>query len=321
MTTSSSVAIITHELTRRFAQTVAVDHLTLTVYAGEVFGLLGHNGAGKTTTVRLLNGVLAPSAGSARVLGLDPVSDGPALRQQTGVLTETPSLDARLTARENLAIYAELYNVPNAAARVAELLEMFHLSDRADEKAGGYSKGMQQRLALVRTLLHNPRILFLDEPTAGLDPVAARQVHELILRLSRQEDRTVLLCTHNLVEAQQLCDRVAVLQHGRLLAMGASAELARQAGRSQHLFIEVAPADEPMAHALLKPEGSLVIPSPGLLEIQGIDREMIPRLVTALASAGVRIYRVAAQEPTLQDVYFALTGASVGNEATSGGQR
>ena len=143
MAAPSSAAIVTQELTRRFAQTVAVDRLTLTVYTGEVFGLLGHNGAGKTTTVRLLNGVLDPSAGAARVLGLDPTVDGPALRQQTGVLTETPSLDARLTVRENLAIYAELYNVPNAAERVAELLEMFHLADRADEKAGGYSNSSQ----------------------------------------------------------------------------------------------------------------------------------------------------------------------------------
>src|SRR5688500_3620141 len=170
-----SVPVIqTSSLSRRFGEKNAVDQLTLEVRAGEIFGFLGHNGAGKTTTVRLLNGVLEPSSGGARVLGLDPQTDGPALRAQTGVLTETPSLDERLTARENLAIYAELYNGPrpDVSARVQSLLEEFEWADRADDKVGGYSKGMKQRLALARALLHKPAVLFLDEPTAALDPVA-----------------------------------------------------------------------------------------------------------------------------------------------------
>jgi ABC-2 type transport system ATP-binding protein len=201
--------IVTHGLTRRFADTLAVDDLTLDVYPGEVFGFLGHNGAGKTTTVRLLNGVLTPSAGQARILGLDPMADGPALRRQTGVLTETPSLDERLTARVNLSLYADLYGVPKAEVkhRVDALLAAFDLTERADDKVGEYSKGMRQRLALARTVVHEPTLLFLDEPTAALDPVAARQVHEMILRTAR-EGRTVFINTHNLVEAQRLCDRV-----------------------------------------------------------------------------------------------------------------
>ena len=175
---TSSPVIQISSLTRRFGETNAVDQLTLDVRAGEIFGFLGHNGAGKTTTVRLFNGVLEASCGEARVLGLDPHTHGPALRARTGVLTETPSLDERLTARDNLSIYADLYNIPKekVPGRVDFLLAEFELADRGDEKVGAYSKGMKQRLALARALLHQPELLFLDEPTSGLDPVAARHV-------------------------------------------------------------------------------------------------------------------------------------------------
>jgi ABC-2 type transport system ATP-binding protein len=302
--------IVADGLTRRFGDKVAVDHLTLEVYAGEVFGFLGHNGAGKTTTVRLLNGVLNPSDGTARVLGLSPTTDGPVLRRRTGVLTEVPSLDERLTARENLCIYADLYGLPRAEVvdRVQELLVAFELADRADEEVGRYSKGMKQRLAWARTLLHQPEVLFLDEPTAGLDPVAARQVHELVTRLSREEGRTVFLCTHNLAEAQQLCDRVAVLERGRLLALGTPGELARQLGQSQCLDIEVAPADETLALGILQANlgDAGNAQSGGIITLPGVNRQAIPGLVAALVAAGVRIYRVSPQEPSLEDVYFAL---------------
>jgi ABC-2 type transport system ATP-binding protein len=308
----SEPVIAADGLTRRFGDVVAVDHLTLEVRPGEIFGFLGHNGAGKTTSVRLFNGILAPDGGRARVLGLQPVVDGPALRRRTGVLTETPSLDERLTGRENLAIYADLYNVPQAtvAGRVEELLESFDLADRAGEKAGGYSKGMKQRLALARALLHKPELLFLDEPTAGLDPVAARHVHELILRLSHQEKHTVFLCTHNLIEAQNLCDRVAVLEHGRLVALGTPHELARQVGRSLRLEIEVAPDGLKTTLDVVRAQLNTAQPEAkdGTITLTGADREAIPALVAALVAAGVRIYRVTPQEPTLEDVYFALHG-------------
>jgi ABC-2 type transport system ATP-binding protein len=296
-------------LTRRFGETVAVDHLTLEVYRGEVFGYLGHNGAGKTTTVRLLNGVLGPSEGDVRVLGLSPVEEGAELRRQTGVLTETPSLEERLTARENLRYYAELYDVPagDVDGRVDEMLAMFELSERANEKVGGYSKGMKQRLALSRVLMHRPELLFFDEPTAGLDPVATRQVHEIITRLSK-EGRTIFICTHNLVEAQQLCDRVAVLEHGKLVALGTPAELGRQFGHAGGLEVEVAAEDVERALSTLRSaDGAREVSGAGsVVTVQGTPREKIPGLVAALAHAGVRVYRVAPQVPSLEDVYFAL---------------
>jgi ABC-2 type transport system ATP-binding protein len=306
---NSDTAFATDGLTRRFGEVVAVDHLTLEVKAGEVFGFLGHNGAGKTTTVRMLNGVLDPTSGTARVLGLAPTDQGPALRRRTGVLTETPSLDERLTGRENLEIYATLYGIPRReiAARVRELMELFQLDDRAEEKAGDYSKGMKQRLALARALIHRPELLFLDEPTSGLDPVAARLVHDMITHLSHDEERTVFLCTHNLDEAQKLCDRVAVLEHGKLVALGTPEELASKIGRSQRLELQVARGDEETVLRLLaEAPGVSAHRENGTIVAAGVEWAAVPGLVTSLASAGVHIYRVAPQEASLEDTYFAL---------------
>lgn len=179
-----SPVIQTSSLTRHFGEIKAVDQLTLEVQAGEIFGFLGHNGAGKTTTVRLLNGVIEATSGEARVLGLNPQTQGSALRARTGVLTETPSLDERLTARDNLSIYADLYNFPRAdvSARVHFLLTEFELAERADEKVAGYSKGMKQRLALARALLHKPEVLFLDEPTSGLGRKAIPELLHILVQ-------------------------------------------------------------------------------------------------------------------------------------------
>ena len=304
--------IVASDLGRRFGETVAVSQLELTVQAGEVFGFLGHNGAGKTTTIRMLNGILTPTTGSARVLGLDPMVDGTQLRSRTGVLTETPSLDERLTGRDNLTIYADLYHVPKdeVQARVDELLTGFDLIDRADDKAGGYSKGMKQRLALARTLLHKPEILFLDEPTSGLDPVAARQVHEMILQTTRQQGHTVFLCTHNLVEAQRLCDRVGVMEHGKLVALGSPRDLARQLVTNLTVDFEVDASSVPGALQALTAGGVTASAGQqaGTILASGAAREQIPDQVSLLVNAGIRIYGVTPQEPTLEDVYFALHG-------------
>jgi ABC-2 type transport system ATP-binding protein len=307
-----SHAIVTQELTRRFGDLVAVDDLSLDVAEGEIFGFLGHNGAGKTTTVRLLNGLLAPSAGRISVLGLDPLVQGPSLRRHTGVLTETPSLAERLTGREILVLFARIYGVGDdeATASIGQLLEEFELDRRADELVGSYSKGMRQRLALARTLLHQPRLIFLDEPTSGLDPVARRNVHELILRLHHQGNRTIFLCTHDLYEAQSLCDRVAVLEHGRLAALGTPEGLAR---RLQHgLKVSITLSHRPPVTLVQvagpnQREWELAWdPASQSCTIRLLSEDEIPDLVSALVAAGARIYKVVAEQPTLEDVYFAL---------------
>ncbi len=310
----SSPVIQISSLTRRFGETNAVDQLTLDVQAGEIFGFLGHNGAGKTTTVRLLNGVIESTSGEAKVLGLDPQTQGPVLRARTGVLTETPSLDERLTARDNLSIYADLYNVPLAdvSTRVNDLLTEFELADRADEKVGGYSKGMKQRLALARALLHKPEVLFLDEATSGLDPVAARHVNDLVENLARREGCTVFLCTHNLVEAQKLCDRVAVMEHGHLVALGTPAELTRQYVKRLDVDLEVDPAQMELILPMMQELPQLVIgPVKQEKEIFTLTlsgREAIPELLNILVQKGLHVYRLAPQEADLEEVYFALHG-------------
>ncbi len=302
------------KLTRRFGQTVAVDDLTLDVQAGEIFGFLGHNGAGKTTTVRLLNGIYTPTAGGARVLGLDPQSEGPALRAQSGVLTETPSLDERLSAQENLGYYADLFSLPQAEVRprIQELLSEFGLAERARDKVSTFSKGMKQSLALARALIHRPKVLFLDEPTASLDPVAARHVHDLIERLARREGCTVFLCTHNLIEAQRLCHRVAVMQHGQLKALGTPAELTRQYIKRLSVELEVSDEQSERAMQILRENPRLAVGTPrtenGSICVTVSGREAVPELLSLLCQQGISVYRLAPQEIDLEEVYFALNG-------------
>jgi ABC-2 type transport system ATP-binding protein len=306
----SDIAIHTRGLTRTFGAVRAVDGVDLEVRRGEVFGYLGHNGAGKTTTVRLLNAVLDPSAGQATVLGLSTVSEGAVLRARTGVLTETPALDDRLTARESLVYAGRLFGVPGGALqpRIEALLAEFDLLDRGDDRVGGYSKGMRQKLALARALIHEPELIFLDEPTSGLDPVARRQIHELIHRLARSQGRTVFLSTHNLAEAQQLCDRVAVLEHGRIIALGTPLELARRLGSRATIELDVGVEAADHAARILATQTSHepTAQGAGRLLLSGVARDEIPALVERMVAAGVPVFGVVAQEPTLEDAYFAL---------------
>ncbi len=306
----TDTAVHITDLTRSFGALKAVDTLSLEVSVGEVFGFLGHNGAGKTTTVRLLNGVLNPDSGSMTVLGLDPQVDGTAVRSRTGVLTETPSLDERLTATENLTLYADLYAVPETlvGSRVEAVLDQFGLGDRASEKVGGYSKGMKQRLALARAFLHEPELVFLDEPTSGLDPVAAQEVHEMIRRVSRDEGRTVFLCTHNLIEAQRLCDRLGIMEHGRLVAVGTPQELARNINPERIYKLEVMPGQMEAAQQLLSSMAKVhkVERDNGGLDITVSDPDAIPDALAALVARSIRIYSVIPQQTSLEDVYMAI---------------
>jgi ABC-2 type transport system ATP-binding protein len=306
----SPPAIVVDGLARQFGTVRALDGLSFTVPRGQVAGLLGHNGAGKTTTIRVLNGVISASAGRAQVLGLDAGVDGPLIRSRTGVLTETPSLDERLTARENLALAAAIFGVAGAAIgrRVDELLERFRLADRADDRAGGFSRGMKQRLALARALVHDPELIFLDEPTAALDPVAARDVYELIREFAGEQQRSVVITTHNLVEAQRLCDRVIILRHGRPIADGTPAELGRAISATGRVEIEVRPdeIDSGLAAVRAKLPDARVSADGETLAIEGLSRDRLPDVIRELAGAGVSIYRVTPAEPTLEDVYFDL---------------
>ena len=303
-------AIEAHGLSRHFGGIKAVDRVTYTVEPGEVFGVLGPNGSGKTTMVRLLNGLLEPSQGQIRVLGLDPTTQGPDVRRQTGVLTETPSLYERLTARDNLRLFGTLYEVPESklTARVGESLELFGLAERANDKVGGFSKGMKQRLALARALLHEPQILFLDEPTAALDPAASQQVTSLIANSSRQGGRTVFLATHNLDEAQRLCDRVAVVNQGRLLAVGSPADLAHDLWSARWMDFELqTPPPSTLPEALRLVAGVReVVSDAEQLSVRIADELLIPRLVAEVVRLGGSIIRVNPRQHSLEETYFEL---------------
>lgn len=299
--------IVLDNVTRTFGEVRALDGLSLAVRRGEVFGLLGHNGAGKTTTVRLVAGLLAASAGRVRVDGRDPREDGAVVRRHLGVLPANAAVDDRLTARDNLRFAAALFDLPRIGleARIDAVLARFDLDERADQRAGTYSTGMRQRLSLARVLLHDPAVLLLDEPTASLDPVAARQVRDLVAGIGARDERTVVLCTHDLTEAQRLCDRVAILEHGRVLALGAPTELGG-AGRGA-VRIEVHPGDQATALSLT-PIAGIVAERDGEHHVgfPGVGRAEIPRLVDGLTSAGVRVYAVERREPSLEEVYLRL---------------
>ena len=303
-------AIQLENVLHRYGATVALRDLSLTVEEGEVFSLLGHNGAGKTTTVRIINGLLAPASGSVRVFGLSPLVDGATVRRRTAVLTESPTLDDRLTARETLHAFAGMYDVPapDVAPRTEALLAEFGIAERAGDRVGGFSRGMKQRLSLARALVHDPDLLFLDEPTAGLDPVATQQLHQTVRQMARGRGRTVVLCTHNLVEAQALSDRVAVLGGGALLALGTPAELARRMSPRLEVSLELDPAQLATATSVIGTLDGLTV-SPeraGMLRVAGIARERVPELAARLVGAGVSLYRLEPHEPSLTDAYFAL---------------
>ncbi len=305
-------ALEADHLGRTFGDVVALEDLSFSVPAGQVVGLLGHNGAGKTTTIRLLNGLLAPTSGAARTLGRDPGIDGPAIRARTGVLTETPSLDDRMTALESMRFWCELWGVPAEAVerRIAELLERFDLSERAGDRIGAYSRGMRQRLALARTLIHDPPVLFLDEPTAALDPIAAIDVRDLVRSLASDHERTILICTHNLVEAQELCDRVLILRRGHLVADGTPAEVANAAALPTAVELEVDPDHRAVALRTVTARDGLAAQDlgEGRIRVDGLARDGVPALVAELVASGASVYRVSPDEPTLEAAYVALYG-------------
>jgi len=303
-------AIRTDDLTLSFGQEQALDGLTFEVDAGEVVALLGPNGAGKTTTVRLLNGLLRPDAGSSRVLGLDPVTEGHALRYRTGVMSEQSGLDERLTARENVVFSARMRGMSQAAAvaEANELLERFGIGHRANDRVHGFSTGQRKRVALARALLHEPEVLFLDEPTAGLDPEATRDVLDLLANLAAEHGRTVLLCTHFLGEAGRLCQRMAVLDRGRLRAFGRPDDLAARIWKSVPVELDLgAPADERTLAALRNGRGVIsAIETATGARVEVEERAALPALVATLVQMEVPVFGAVPRPPTVEEIYFAI---------------
>ena len=307
--------IETNKLQRSFGGTIAVDEMTFHVKQGEVFGLLGPNGAGKTTTVRLLNGILPPSSGTARVFGFDPVTQGESVRHKTGVLTETPALYERLSAWENLEFFGTLQEIPESELhhRVDEMLEFFELSSRAKDKVETFSKGMKQRLALARALIHKPPLIFLDEPTSGLDPEAAQQVDDLIASLAGKNGQTVILATHNLTEAQRLCDRVAIMNRGKILALGSLDELSKKLWSMTWVDMKFyKPLSANTSEKLKTIRGVIQVSTvDDALAVQVEKEDVIPAVVRYVVELGESVLKVNPRDYTLEDIYFALQAGDV----------
>lgn len=228
----TEIAIRMENITHNFKQVRALDGLSLEVPAGNVFGFLGPNGAGKTTTINILLGLLEPTSGRAEVLGLDTRTQGDQIRAQTGALLEYPGIYEDLSAEDNLEFYGRAYRMSPAdrRQRIEELLTRTGLWERRKERAGSWSKGMKQRLAISRALLHRPRLVFLDEPTAGLDVISAAELRKDLVEMARNEGITVFLTTHNMAEAENICRQVAVIRTGKVLAVGSPEELRAGAG-------------------------------------------------------------------------------------------
>ena len=303
--------IQTTDLTKRFGDILAVDRLTLSVDAGEVFGFLGPNGAGKTTTIRLLTALIAPTSGHAKVAGCKVGREDGKVRRRVGILTESPGLYDRLSAERNLDFFARLYEVDDVDGQVERYLRMLGLWDRRHEEAGTFSKGMRQKLAIARALLHEPQVLFLDEPTSSLDPEAARLVREFIGGLKR-EGRTIFICTHNLDEADRLCDRIAII-NTRLLALDKPSALRRQLYERTVVFHlrQAEPRFTRVMEALSYVRSVRVMDNKIMVALDDPEKHN-PTIIRTLVEAGADIQFVGELRRTLEDVYLRLVGKADG---------
>jgi ABC-2 type transport system ATP-binding protein len=294
-----------NNLTKQFDDHVAVDRLTLTIEKGEVFGFLGPNGAGKTTTIRMLTSLIRPTSGQATVLGFKVGQDDQAIRSNVGILTETPGLYDRLSAWRNLMIYAKLYEVEDPDRQVEKYLKWLDLWSRKDDSAGTFSKGMRQKLAIARSLIHEPEVLFLDEPTAGLDPESAKLIRDFIEEL-REAGRTIFVCTHNLDEADRLCDRIAVFNK-QLRVVDSPDGLRKQIYGRKIVFHFNHPGRDFV---------NILKESPHVKDVQAVENKIVvsmddpeiynPEIISALVTAGAQIQFVGEIRHSLEDIYLQL---------------
>lgn len=314
----SQIAIAVDGLARDFKGLVAVNHISFQVTAGEIFGFLGPNGAGKTTTVKMLCTLLRPSAGRAFIGDYDVERDQSLVRKSIGIIFQDPSLDDRLTARENLRFHGIIYKVPRKElpGRIDQALTLMELEDRGDELVRNYSGGMKRRLEIARGLLHAPRVLFLDEPTIGLDPQTRHRIWEYLLMLRREHNITLFMTTHYMDEAEY-CDRIAVIDHGEIIALDTPGQLK---ARVKGDVISLQTANDTAAKLELSKKFAIS----ALQDSRGLHFEVqngamfIPRLVRELEA---QVVSASVRQPTLDDVFLKMTGRQIRNAEASGGER
>jgi len=316
----SEFAVTTDNIKKSFGSVWALDGVSIAVREGEFFGFLGPNGAGKSTLIRILTTVLKPTSGGAVVAGLDISKDPDDVRKAIGVVPQSMSSDLDLTARENMDIYGKFYEVPKARRRLrtAQLLERVGLDKKADDLVATYSGGMRRRLDIARVLVHEPRILFLDEPTSGLDPQSRRVVWDMLDGFRKDYKLTIFLTTHYMEEAETLCDRVAIIDHGKVITLGTPDEL-KEGLPGNDIITLVLEGDvekarqaaeaEPYVHKTKVENGELRL----YVDSGGEDAPMVMRLVTNL---GLKVVSVGIQKQSLEDVFIHHTGRSIREEET-----
>lgn len=306
-------AIETSELTKHFGSLAAVDNLTISVKSGEIFSLLGPNGAGKTTTISMLCTILKPTSGTARVNGFDVVKDAVQVRKSIGIVFQDPSIDDRMTGRENLYMHANLYGVPVAEqrSRIEEVLDLVQLEDRADDLMRTYSGGMRRRLELARGLIHYPKVLFLDEPTLGLDPQTREHIWTYIRALKEKHDITVVLTTHYMDEADRLSDRIAIMDYGKIVILDAPQKLKETLEGD---VISVGTSDVEAVRTLVTEKMGLrqTAVVDGALEITVRNgRAMLPRIMELATANNIYVESLVLREPNLEDVFLHYTGRTI----------
>ena len=301
------VIIKTIALTKSYGKIQAVRSIDLNIEKGEIFGLLGPNGAGKTTTIGMLCTIIRPTSGSASIAGYDVVGEPAQVRREVGIVFQDPTLDTVLTGRENLELHARLYGVPSdiREKRITEMLELVDLKQRSNDVTRTYSGGMRRRLELARGLLHRPAVLFLDEPTLGLDPQTRARIWEYIKKMAQMEQTTVVLTTHYMEEAQQVCDRVGIIDHGRIIALNSPENLKESMGGD---MVVIRVKEPPLEKIRALSYVSEVKENEGALEI--ITKEAHLHLAEILSMIK-DVECVEVRVPTLNDVFIKLTGRDI----------
>ena len=305
-------AVRVHALVKRYGSLTAVDGVDFAVPEGQVFAFLGPNGAGKTTTVEILEGIRRATSGEARVLGLDPWTDGVELHHQIGVIPQDFRFFDKIQPKEAVDYYATLFD---RSVDAMEILRRVDLADKASDRFETLSGGQKQKLGLALALVNDPRICFLDEPTTGLDPHARRTIWDVIRGLKR-EGRTVFLTTHYLEEAELLADQVAIIDHGKIIARGRPEEIIREHGKPDRLTVESVPA---LAEYLRRTLGVAAVADDGRIEVPLAHREDALRVLTAISQSGLAWTRFALVQDTLEDVFIALVGRMDEGEVKPGG--
>jgi ABC-2 type transport system ATP-binding protein len=307
-----TIALHVQNLTRHFNDLVAVDNISFDILQGEIFGLLGPNGAGKTTTLSMLSTMLRPTSGSATVNGIDIEHDEDGVRKSIGIVFQDQSLDEELTAWENMDFHGRLYRIPKELRhqRIDELLRLVELDGRKDDIVKTFSGGMRRRLEIARGLLHHPSVLFLDEPTLGLDPQTRNHLWVYIATLAREKGITIILTTHYMEEADRLCNRVAIIDHGKIIAMDTPAKL--KDGIGGDVVTIGSPAPDKVVSALAGSQIGRVEQKEGLVTVSLKNAEQhISAIVVLLTNNQVPIESIAIHKPTLEDVFLSFTGKSI----------